>query len=116
MSLERLRRHKRILKRMHGTKDKPRLIIFRSSKNIYAQLVDDDAGKVVASYSSISKDFKAKKIKSTDINAAKEVGKAIAVKAKELNVTAICFDRSGYKYHGKIKALADGAREGGLKF
>ena len=101
---------------MKGSEAKPRLVVFRSSKNISAQLVNDSSSKVVADCSTLTKDFKAKKIKPSDVNAAKEVGKMLAQKAQSLSIKEICFDRAGYKYHGRIKALADGAREGGLKF
>ncbi len=101
---------------MKGSDEQPRLIIFRSKKHIYAQLIDDGSQKVLSGCSSLSKEFKSKKIKSTDIGAAKEVGKMLAEKGKAIGIKKVCFDRAGYKYHGRIKALAEGAREGGLKF
>jgi large subunit ribosomal protein L18 len=98
---------------MHGTKDMPRLFVFRSNQHIYAQLVDDDNAKIVMSVS--DKDLKAKKgLKKSD--SAKEVGKFIAKKAIESKIEKVIFDRGGVVYHGRIKALADGAREGGLIF
>jgi len=98
---------------MHGTAKRPRLCVFRSNAHIYAQLVDDDSGKVLAAVSDT--DIKTKKgLKKSDI--AKEVGKMIAKKAAENKAEAVVFDRGGTLFHGRIKALADGAREGGLKF
>ncbi len=103
----------RIRTKIHGTAKKPRLSIFRSNKDIYAQLIDDDNSVTLAAASSRQKDIVAvegnKVIKST------EVGKAIAQKAKDLGIEACVFDRGGYLYHGRVKAVADGAREGGLK-
>ena len=104
------RRRARIRAKISGTKIKPRLSVFKSNKHIFAQLIDDDKKKTLASAS----DLKMKKIKKAV--AAFEVGKLIASKAKELKIEVVGFDRSGYKYHGRIKAVAQGAREGGLKF
>ncbi|UCG35128.1 MAG: 50S ribosomal protein L18 [Candidatus Omnitrophota bacterium] len=112
----RTRRHKRITKKMKGQKKKPRLVVFRSNKYIYAQLVNDDSQKVVTGCSTLTKEFKEKKIKSAGIEAAKELGKLLAQKASKLGVKEVCFDRAGYRYHGRVKALADGVREGGVKF
>ena len=109
-NLKKIRRHKRIRARIFGTKEKPRLSVFKSNKHIFAQLIDDDEGKTLVSAS----DLKMKKNKKA--NAALEVGKLIAAKAKELKIETVVFDRGGYKYHGSIKAVAEGAREGGLKF
>jgi large subunit ribosomal protein L18 len=92
------------------------LVVFRSKKHIYAQLVYDDSGKVTTGCSTLSTEFKTKKIKSNDKGAAKEVGKLIALKAQKLGIKEVNFDRAGYKYHGRVAALAEGAREGGLKF
>ena len=97
---------------MRGTKDRPRLFVFRSNQHIYAQLVDDDKAKVLLSVS--DKDIK--KAKLTKSDAAKEVGKLIAKKCAEKKIERIVFDRGGVIFHGRIKALAEGAREGGLKF
>lgn len=98
---------------MQGTKDMPRLFVFRSNQHIYAQLINDDNSKVLASAS--DKDLKAKKgEKKSDV--AKDVGKLIAKKAIESKIEKVVFDRGGIVYHGRVKALADGAREGGLKF
>jgi large subunit ribosomal protein L18 len=112
----RTRRHKRITKKMKGQKKKPRLVVFRSNKHIYAQLVNDDSQKVVTGCSTLTKELKEKKIKSAGIEAAKELGKLLAQKASKLGVKEVCFDRAGYRYHGRVKALADGVREGGVKF
>jgi large subunit ribosomal protein L18 len=110
------RRHKRITKKIKGTKERPRLVVFRSKKNIYAQLVDDQSGQVLTGCSTLSKEFRKKNVKSNNKEGAKEVGRLIAKKAIQLGIEKVCFDRAGYKYHGRVKALACGAREGGLKF
>ena len=112
----RLRRHKRITKKMKGSTERPRLVVHRSSKHIYAQIVNDQEHKVLVGCSTLTKEFKAKNIKATDKTAAKEIGKLIAQKAQGLGVKVVSFDRAGYQYHGRVKALADGAREGGLSF
>ena len=104
----------RIRRTIKGTAERPRLSVFRSNKQIYAQIIDDLNGVTLAAASSSSKDFEAMKAKKVDI--AKEVGKAIATKATQNGITSVVFDRSGYLYHGRIKALAEGAREAGLKF
>ena len=112
-----LRRQKiryRIRKKVAGTKDKPRLSVFRSNTDIYVQLIDDDSGKTIAAASSKDKDIAAQK--GTKVEKSKLVGAAIARKATELGVTAVRFDRGGNLYHGRVKAVADGAREGGLQF
>ena len=111
--IKRIRRHKRVKAKIFGTKERPRLCIFRSAKHIYAQLVDDEKGKTLAVASSRELK-KAKKAKKVDI--AKEVGKLIAEKAKDKKIEKVVFDRGGYQYHGRVKAIAEGAREGGLKF
>jgi large subunit ribosomal protein L18 len=104
-------RHKRIKAKIIGTKEAPRLCVFRSNKHIYAQLINDEKGEVIIS----SKDVDIKK-KIKKIELAFEVGKLIAQKAVEKKIGKIVFDRAGYKYHGRVKSLADGARQGGLKF
>ena len=112
-TLKRIRRHKKIRKDLHGTKDRPRLCVFRSNQHIYAQLINDENAKVLMSVS--DKDVKAKKgEKKSDM--AKEVGKLIAKKAIENKIEKVVFDRGGFIFHGRVKALAEGAREGGLKF
>ncbi|MDF7639435.1 50S ribosomal protein L18 [Lactobacillus sp. ESL0791] len=109
----RLKRHKRIRSRISGTAERPRLSIFRSNKNIYAQLVDDVAGVTLASASTLDKSISED---DTKVDQAKAVGKAIAEAAKAKNISTVVFDRSGYLYHGRISALADAARENGLDF
>jgi len=112
----RQRRHKSIARKVRGVEGRPRLAVFRSKKHIYAQVINDAAGKVILSVSTLGKEFKEKKLKSTNQDAAKEIGKIISEKAKKLGVEVVSFDRGGYKYHGRVKKLAEGAREGGLKF
>jgi len=109
----RLRRHRRVRGKVSGTAERPRLVVFRSNRGIEAQLVDDLGGKTVASASwlALRKSFKGDKSAQ-----ATEVGKLLASKAKSAGVEACVFDRAGYLYHGRVKALADGAREGGLSF
>ncbi|MCF7874652.1 MAG: 50S ribosomal protein L18 [Candidatus Omnitrophica bacterium] len=109
-------RHKRILKKIQGTALRPRLLVFRSHKHVYAQLIDDQAQRVVTGASTLSAQFKGNNAKTADKAAAKEVGKIIADLAKSKKISVVCFDRGGYKFHGRIKSLAEGAREGGLKF
>ena len=95
---------------------RPRLSVFRSSKQIYAQVIDDVAGKTLAAASTLEKDLKGKLKTGADVEAAKEVGKLVAERASAAGVKSVVFDRSGYIYHGRVKALADAAREGGLEF
>ena len=104
------RRHKRVRAKVIGTKERPRLSVFRSNQHIYVQLIDDNKGQTLASFD----DHKIKKGKR--VEKAKEVGRTIAKKALEKQIKKIIFDRGGYKYHGQVKAVAEGAREGGLKF
>jgi large subunit ribosomal protein L18 len=104
----------RIRKRVNGTTEKPRLSVFRSNTDIYAQLIDDTKGTTIASASSKQKDIAAQKAPKT--TKSKMVGEAIARKAVELGVKKVIFDRSGYVYHGRVKAVAEGAREAGLDF
>ena len=107
---QRLRRHRRVRARVSGTSDCPRLSVFRSAAHIYAQLIDDTCGKVLTASSSL----KMKQGKNMDL--AKAVGIEVANKAKTAKIERCVFDRGGYLYHGRVKALAEGAREGGLKF
>ena len=109
----RLKRHARVRKKISGTAARHRLNVFRSTKHIYAQLIDDVAGVTLASASSMEKGFEGF---GGNKEAAKKVGMAIARKAQEKGISEIVFDRSGYIYHGRVKELAEGAREGGLKF
>ncbi|RIA10495.1 large subunit ribosomal protein L18 [Flavobacteriaceae bacterium MAR_2010_72] len=111
---KRLRIKSRIRKVVSGTESRPRLAVFRSNKEIYAQVVDDVTGKTLASASSRDKDISSAKGTKTDIAAL--VGKSVAEKALKSGIEAIAFDRGGYQYHGRVKSLAEGAREGGLKF
>jgi len=104
----------RIRKTIAGTAERPRLAVFRSNKEIYAQLIDDVNGTTITAASSRDKDIDATKVNKTE--AAKLVGKAIAEKAQKAGVEVVSFDRGGYLYHGRVKSLAEGAREGGLKF
>ncbi|MCL2696513.1 MAG: 50S ribosomal protein L18 [Oscillospiraceae bacterium] len=108
----RLKRHKRVRGKITGTADRPRLCVFRSAKNIYAQLIDDVAKATLVSASTQEKDFGIGGNK----EAAKKVGLALAERAKAKSIENVVFDRAGYLYHGRVAALADGAREGGLKF
>jgi large subunit ribosomal protein L18 len=109
----RLRRHKRVRRKIAGTPERPRLVVFRSSKGIEAQLVDDLEARTLASanHLGLKKGFKG-----TKTEQAAEVGKLLAANAKKAGLERVVFDRGGYLYHGRVKALADGAREGGLKF
>jgi len=104
----------RIRKKINGVAARPRLSVFRSNADIYAQLINDENGVTIASVSSLDKDIKAQKVTKTE--KSKLVGNAIARKATELGLTAVVFDRGGYIYHGRVKAVAEGAREGGLQF
>ncbi len=106
----RLRIKRRIRKKVNGTAERPRLTIFRSNRHVYAQLIDDLAGRTLAAASSHDKGIKA----TSPIALSTEVGKNLAQRAKEAGVDQAVFDRNGYRYHGRVKALADGAREGGL--
>ena len=115
-NIGRQRRHDRIAKTLRGDSERPRLVVFRSQKHIYAQIINDADQKIIASMSTLTDDFASKKIKSTNKEAAKVVGQMIAEKAKGLGIKKICFDRAGYMFHGRVKALSDGAREGGLEF
>ena len=109
----RLRRHRRVRGKVRGTAERPRLVVFRSNRGIFAQLVDDSSGRTLAgaSWLALPKSFTGDKTEQ-----AKEVGKAVAAAARKAGVEAIVFDRGGYLYHGRVKALAEGAREGGLRF
>lgn len=115
-TLAREKRKKRIRSKITGTAEKPRLVVFKSLNNIYVQAVDDTAGKTIATSSSLDKNIKGKSAKIKKIETAKMIGTDIAEKLKKKKIETAVFDRSGYIYHGKIKALADAAREAGLKF
>jgi large subunit ribosomal protein L18 len=109
----RLKRHARIRKKISGTPETPRLNVFRSNTNIYAQIIDDVSGRTLASASSLDKDFENGGTKKEE---SKKVGLAVAKKAAAAGIKQVVFDRGGYQYHGRVKELADGAREGGLEF
>ena len=113
----RMRTKKHIRKRLSGTAEKPRLVVFKSSKHIYAQLVDDINQKTITGVSSLTKDVRSEVAKAASkTEAAKIVGKKFAAIVKDKKFESVVFDRNGYLYHGRIKAVAEGAREGGLKF
>jgi large subunit ribosomal protein L18 len=112
-----LRRRQRTRYKLRQTgKLRPRLSVFRSSRHIYAQVIDDAAGKTLAAASSLEKDLREKLKKGTDKEAAAQVGKLVAERAIKAGISDVVFDRGSYLFHGRVKALADGAREGGLKF
>ena len=111
----RLKRHTRIRKRMQGDAERPRLSVYRSLNNIYAQVINDEEGNTLAAASSLDKDLRVAS-NGGNLEGAQTVGKLIAERAKAAGVTKVVFDRGGYLYHGRIKALADAAREGGLEF
>ncbi len=115
-ALSRDRRHRRVRARVSGTSQRPRLNVFRSLSNIYAQVIDDEAGRTLVSASTIDADVKAQLEGKNKTEAAKVVGKVVAERAKEAGINAVVFDRGGYQYHGRVAALAEGAREGGLEF
>jgi large subunit ribosomal protein L18 len=106
----RQRRHLRVRKKVIGTAERPRLVVFRSIKHIYAQLVNDEQGRTLMTVSDLGLESGKKAERSA------EVGKQLAARAKEAGITQVVFDRGGYKYHGRVKAVAEGAREGGLEF
>ncbi|MBY0526737.1 MAG: 50S ribosomal protein L18 [Gemmataceae bacterium] len=111
-----LRRRHHVRRGITGTAERPRLTVFRSSKHIYAQLIDDLSGATLAAASSAAKDVKSGTPYGGNVNAAKAVGKRLAEAAKEKGILKAAFDRGHYRYHGRVKALADAAREGGLQF
>ena len=112
----RAKRHARVRKNIFGTPERPRLCVFRSNKNISCQIIDDVNGVTLAAASSLDKELKAEVAYGGNKEAAKKVGKAIAKKAAEKGISEVAFDRGGFIYHGRVKELAEGAREGGLKF
>lgn len=111
----RTRRHLRIRRKLQGRPERPRLCVYRSLRNVYGSIVDDVHGRTIVTVSTLTREIRDQKLKN-NIERAKAVGKVLARLAKEKNVEKICFDRGGYKYHGQVKSLAEGAREGGLKF
>ncbi len=113
---EKQKRQERIRKKVAGTAERPRLSVYRSLNNIYAQIIDDSRGATLVAASTLEKDIKGTEGHKGNIEAAKKVGQLIAKKAIAAGVKKVVFDRSGYRYHGSIKALAEGTREGGLEF
>ena len=109
----RMKRHQRVRGKISGTAERPRLSVFRSENNIYAQIIDDVAGNTLVSASSVEKGFEGS---GGNVEAAKKVGAKVAERALQKGIEEVVFDRGGYIYHGRMQALADGAREGGLKF
>ena len=111
-----LRRQNRVRKKIKGSSERPRLNIYRSNKHIYAQVIEDVTGKTLVAASTISKEFKdkIKSLKKTEV--AKKIGEYVAIKAINKGIDKVVFDRAGFLYHGRVKAVADGAREAGLKF
>jgi large subunit ribosomal protein L18 len=112
----RMRRHVRVRKRVRGTPERPRLTVFRSLKNIYAQIVDDSEGKTLCSASSLLKEVSSKSLSGQKIDLGREVGRSIAEKAQKEGIKKVVFDKGGYRYHGRVKALAEAARKAGLEF
>ena len=112
----RVARHERVRKNVFGTPEEPRLCVFRSAKNIYAQIIDDVNHKTLAAASTLDKDIKAQAAYGGNKEAAKLVGEKIGKVAKDAGIETVCFDRGGYLYHGRVKELADGARSAGLQF
>jgi large subunit ribosomal protein L18 len=110
---QRIKRHNRVRGKISGTAERPRLSVFRSEKHIYAQIIDDVAGKTLVSASSVEKDFEGL---GSNKEAARKVGKTVAERAVKAGIEEVVFDRGGYIYHGRVQELAEGAREGGLKF
>jgi large subunit ribosomal protein L18 len=112
----RIKRHKRVRYKVSGTAERPRLNVFRSLKHTYVQLIDDDAGATLASASTVEAGYRDGGKSGGNVDAAKVVGTLIAERAKDKGITRVVFDRGGFKYHGRIKELADAARAGGLEF
>ena len=113
--LVRAKKHMKIRNRFSGTAERPRLAVFRSNNHMYAQIIDDTVGNTLVSASTLEKEIKAELEKTNNVDAAAYLGTVIAKKAIEKGIKEVVFDRGGYVYHGRVKALADGAREGGLK-
>ena len=115
-SIVRVKKHNRIRNRFAGTSERPRLAVFRSNNHMYAQIIDDTVGNTLVSASTVQKEIKAELEKTNNVDAAAYLGTVIAKKALEKGITTVVFDRGGFIYQGKIKALADAAREAGLEF
>jgi len=112
----RKRRQLRVRSKIHGTAERPRMNVYRSLDNIYVQVINDDAGQTLVSASTIDRDVAKQTADKSKTDAARLVGKIVAERAKEAGIDAVVFDRSGFRYHGRVAALAEGAREAGLKF
>lgn len=110
------KKHKSVRKKIHGTAQRPRLAVFRSLKHIYAQVIDDDLGRTLTAASSLDPEFKASGLSGGNIEGAKKVGELVAKKALDKGITKVVYDRGGNLYHGRVKALAESAREAGLEF
>lgn len=115
-AVARVRRHIRVRKKVSGSADRPRLNVYRSLEHIYAQVIDDESGMTIASASTLDKAIAADSLSLTKTEQAKAVGKVVAERAKAKGIATVVFDRGGYPYHGRVKALADASREGGLVF
>jgi len=117
-AIQRAKRHRRIRKKLQGTAERPRLVVFRSLRNMEGQVVDDDASKTIVGISTLAEGLKGFKGESRNprVEVAFEAGKLLAEKAKKAGIEKVIFDRGGYKYHGRVKAFAEGARKGGLDF
>ncbi|HET7229739.1 MAG TPA: 50S ribosomal protein L18 [Longimicrobium sp.] len=113
---KRLRRHRRVRGKVHGTEQRPRLVVHRSINHLEGQVIDDVAGRTIVGLSTNAPELRERRGEQTKTDASRELGKALAEKAKAAGVTAVVFDRGGYLYHGRVKAFAEGAREGGLEF
>jgi large subunit ribosomal protein L18 len=110
------RRHRRVRAKVTGTSQRPRLVVYRSLNHVEGQVVDDVDGRTLVGLSTLNSELRARKAELTKTEQSREAGKALAEKARELGITAVVFDRGGYLYHGRVKAFAEGAREGGLEF
>lgn len=110
------RRHRRVRAKVNGTQQRPRLVVYRSLNNVEGQVVDDVAGKTLVGLSTLNGDLRARKDELTKTEQSRAAGRALAERAKEMGITRVVFDRGGYLYHGRVKAFAEGAREGGLEF
>jgi large subunit ribosomal protein L18 len=110
------RRHRRVRAKVNGTQARPRLVVYRSLNNVEGQVVDDVAGKTLVGLSTLNADLRAQRTEQTKTEQSRAAGRALAERAREMGITAVVFDRGGYLYHGRVKAFAEGAREGGLEF
>jgi large subunit ribosomal protein L18 len=114
--IARMRRRERVRRTVRGTDERPRLSVFRSGKHIYAQVVTDGAGRTLLAVSTLTPELRGQLTKTATVDAAKEVGKLVARRCQEKGIQRVVFDRNGFLYHGRVRAVADGAREGGLQF